>query len=109
MKNNFSKHIINTLLETIPNLISEEQYEWTEKLLKRVENLNKRLDKNYSTTAEIHKQWIDLAQKSGNPKTVIAKQTELILLFIDNDDLNDAAQIYLDLSSKAIILDLLED
>lgn len=107
LKNNFSKQIIDKLLDTIPNLINEEHFEWTKKLLVLAEDQNLRLTNRYSTTVEILKQWIALGQKSNTPETVTVKQTELILLFIDNDDLKDAAGIYLDLAKKDIILDLL--
>ena len=87
LKNNFSKQIIDKLLDTIPNLINEEHFEWTKKLLLLAEDQNLRLTNRYSTTVEILKQWIALGQKSNTPETVTVKQTELILLFVDHDDL----------------------
>ena len=87
LKNNFSKQIIEKLLETIPNLINEEHFDWTKKLLVLAEDQNLRLTNRYKTTVEILKQWIALGQKSNKPETVSDKQIELILLFVDHDDL----------------------
>lgn len=87
LKNNFSKQIIEKLLETIPNLINEEHFDWTKKLLVLAEDQNLRLTNRYKTTVEILKQWIALGQKSNKPETVTDKQIELILLFVDHDDL----------------------
>ena len=102
LKNVSSKDTINKLLETIPFLIEEEHFECTKRLLKRAEGQNKRLGMDYQTTAKILKLWIDLEsskpcdEKTPN-KEVEKYQIELILLYVDHDDLKSAATIYLDL------------
>ena len=98
LKNNFSKRIIEKLLETIPFLIDEEHFEMTKSILNHTEDQNLRLTTNqYKTTVKILEQWISLGQASEQSELVTAKQTELILLFVDHSDLQNAGRIYLDL------------